>query len=844
MTDLLTAAPRSMLELGPSCPGCGSAVDALRAGHVAIFGGQFLYYCDAKCKVQHLLGLAEHMSDDVATMDPPAVAERMASAKAPPVSGEVSRPAHRVAAPTLSDDADDLPATGTSGTHAVEASGALADPAREDEEPGAPTLAASLESDPAPAVAATVLPPVTMRVPAESSPSREDAIAARDEAHPRTLRSPAPDAAGPASPARPPRETRAPASGAGAAGARREQAARAASIVGVAAGLLVPALTLIGDLGAPARMPLVVVAAVALVAHLGLARRDPADVSPWASALPVGAAAADALAAQIMDAPRALAIAWFAGVAAASALLVEMALERARRETGTARAHIARALDVPVRVVREGGTAETRPLPATIKPGEQVVVEAGEVVGVDGIVVAGEAIVVPWVDAPIELKKAEGDSVVAGARVVSGRLRLTTTWGAEDRAWSKLAQSPHLRIDVVAPRVRFARALVERGAPVAAALVAVAAFANGAAWVEVIAAACAAALAVGARAAVGATALVHARGQLFALEHGVVYKDAGTFDDAGRTDVAVVCSRGTVLTGEPEIVALEPLGPASAPFDVARLLALAAGAETASTHPFAAAILRAARARGERPENVRSATVHAGLGVTALASNGEHLAVGSRALLLQEKVSIAVADARVSELEAQGRSVLLVALGGKLVGLLALQDGLRAGARAAVQRLLDARIEPVLLSGEARETCETIGRALDIEHIRPEVLPADRGAEVRALGEGGHVVAVIGHPATDDGALGAADVSIAMCSAGATPGEWAIALASDDVRDAAFALGVAHATRDRARVALALSLAPGGVALFGLVFGIAGLLVAPIAVAIGSVAALVHARAR
>src|SRR5205085_3775334 len=103
---------------------------------------------------------------------------------------------------------------------------------------------------------------------------------------------------------------------------------------------------------------------------------------------------------------------------------------------------------------------------------------------------------------------------------------------------------------------------------------------------------------------------------------------------------------------------------------------------------------------------------------------------GSRAFLLQEKVSVAIADARVSELEAQGRSVLVVAVAGRLVGLLALQDGLRPGARAAVHRLHDARIEPVLLSGEARATCETIARELDIDHVRPEILPAERGAQV------------------------------------------------------------------------------------------------------------------
>ena len=173
---------------------------------------------------------------------------------------------------------------------------------------------------------------------------------------------------------------------------------------------------------------------------------------------------------------------------------------------------------------------------------------------------------------------------------------------------------------------------------------------------------------------------------------------------------------------------------------------------------------------------------------------------------------------------------------------MALQDGLRAGARAAIQRLHDARIEPVLLSGESRETCETIARALDIDHVRPEVLPADRGAEVRALGEGGHVVAAIGHPASDDGALGAADVGVAMGAAGRPAGEWSASLASDDVRDAALALSLAHGARDRARAALAIGLAPGVVALLALGFGVGPLVCGPLAMVLGAGAALAVTR--
>jgi P-type E1-E2 ATPase len=323
-----------------------------------------------------------------------------------------------------------------------------------------------------------------------------------------------------------------------------------------------------------------------------------------------------------------------------------------------------------------------------------------------------------------------------------------------------------------------------------------------------------------------------------ALAHGVLYKDSRAFDAAGKSAIAVVCSRGTVLTGEPEIVALEPVTPAGSE---SHILALAAGAETGSTHPFADAILRAARTRGVSPESVRSGTAHAGLGVTALSAAGDRLVLGSRTLLLQEKVSVAVAEARASELEAQGRSVLLVSLAGKLVGLLALQDGLRAGARAAVQRLLDARIEPVLLSGESRETCETIARALDIDHVRPEVLPAERAGEVRALAEGGQLVAAIGHPSSDDGALGAAGVSVAMDAAGRPAGEWGVTLASDDVRDAALALSLAHVARDRARLVLALGVSPAVLVLLALAFGVGPLVCGPLAMAVGVGVALATA---
>jgi P-type Cu+ transporter len=783
-------------------------VDPLRAGHVAALEGRgFHYFCNPACKQDYLRAQGRPQEEDVPTATPPDVAygfDRASGlgvapqsdvgaprATLPSFEGIVSRP---VRAPSAAGSASATStingATPTSGARAT-----------------APPSAAPVLRQP---IVVDDLPDVR-RAPSAPAPPLE------------------PKADGPVA---------------------------VIDGVGIVAGVLAPAIGLLGAVADVARVPLVVLAWGALALRVQRAGRDPSDPHPFVVLAPTGGAVVAACWAQGTADPHAVAIAGLAGLACAVAIAVEATVGRARVQVQAARARIERALDARVSAIQGDDTIE---LPsADVRPGEQVVVEAGELVGVDAIVTAGEARVVPWLGATVEVTKREGDPLVAGARVVTSRLRMTTTWSGRDRAWVKLLSVPAARIDVAAPTVRVLRLTVERGVPLAALVVGVATFLAGATPVTVLAAMSAGAMAFGAKALVSLVALHFARAHLEALASGITYKDPRAFERAGSANIAVLSARGTVLLGEPEIVAVEPIGAARASKpdrlekadktgradgdgdEIARVLSLAAGAETASTHPFAGAILRAARTRAAKPDHVRNATVHAGLGVTALTSTGERLVVGGRAIMLAEKIGVAVADGRVTELEGQGRSVLLVALGDRLVGLIALQDGLRSGARGAVQRLLDARIEPVLLSGEARDTCETIGRALDIEHVRPAVLPADRGPEVRALGEGGSVIAVVGHPVSDDGALGAADVAIAMGAAGSTPGEWAVALASDDVRDAATALAIPHATRARVRVAILLGATPGLVALLAVGFGVAPLAIAPLAAFLGAVAVLAH----
>ncbi len=329
-----------------------------------------------------------------------------------------------------------------------------------------------------------------------------------------------------------------------------------------------------------------------------------------------------------------------------------------------------------------------------------------------------------------------------------------------------------------------------------------------------------------------------ARGVLDSLRRGIVFRTAVGFERAGSVTATAFSARGTLLLGEPEVANIE----AFATLDPEQVLALVSGAESGESHPVATAVMRAARARGVRPDGVRSPSIQPGLGVTAVAASGQALVVGTRGLMLRERVSVASAEARISDLETMGRSVLLVALGGRLVGLVGLQDGLRPGARAAVQHLLDVNVEPVLLSGDARETCEAIGRALDIDHLRPEIPPNERGDEIRRLADSGAVVAVVGRSPADDSALAAADVSIALAAAGSSTAEWSVQLASDDVRDAAYAVRLAHDTRREARLGLALTLAPALVGALLSTLNLVPVALAPLFALAGTIAALVKAR--
>jgi P-type E1-E2 ATPase len=616
-------------------------------------------------------------------------------------------------------------------------------------------------------------------------------------------------------------------------------------VIAIAAGALAVALALAGAtrIVDGARIVLALVGIAMLVGRAVTTPREAGDPHPAALIAPAAAAVAITISAAIgADRPLGSEAASLAGIIVTASAVSLWLVDGARRAVQGEREWIEHALSVPARRVKRDETTGGAPTRDAydLRSGEALLVEAGEVVPVDLTVAGDDVDVYPWLGATTPARRRAGDAVIAGARVARGSLHGVCTWTGHDRAFARVLLDPRRRADALAPIVRASRALVARWALAASVIGALSAVVAGRRLIE-IAMIAVAIYAAFASAVTASIAAVHiGRGILVALRRGITFKSSDAWDRAGQVTAAVFCARGTLLLGEPELSEIEPT---HAKIDKDAVLALAAGAERTGEHPIAHAILRAARSRGVRPDGVRNPSVYPGMGVTAITSAGEPLCVGNRMLLLEQRISIAHAEPRMAELEALGRAVVLVAVGARLVGLLALQDGLRPGARAAVQHMLDASIEPVLMSGDARETCEAIARSLDIEHVRPEVLPDARSMEVRRLIDAGASVAVLGHPTVDEAALGAADVAVALGAAGSTPGDFAVALASDDVRDAALSLAIARRARGEARTGLALACGPAFFGSMAIAFGVLPPAFAPLAALVGAVMAVTHVRA-
>ncbi|HZO13339.1 MAG TPA: hypothetical protein VFB62_08765, partial [Polyangiaceae bacterium] len=458
----------------------------------------------------------------------------------------------------------------------------------------------------------------------------------------------------------------------------------------VALTLIAGVLTMALELAGPTRLvqaARVVLLAVGTAALFGRAFTSTSDPSkPHRLVTSLAPLAATALAGASLLAGRVALTAqatFLAGTVLTVAAVNLWLVGAAERRVDKSRRWLMQRLNVPGRRVTGEVTAiSPKEVSFDLRPSEHLVVEAGESVPVDLVIVEGEVEVLPCVGPPMRVRRQPGDPVVAGSRVVHGHLRGVCTWAGDERALARPMLAAARRADVHADLPRLARRLAERWAVVVTVIAAIGAVLLGHRLSDVSLAVVAVYAAFGNVAVGSLAALAVALGVDAALRRGVVYNTADGWEKCSRVTAAVFCARGTLLKGEPELVEIEVFergqrgasassASSSLRASAEHVLALAAGALAAERNPVAVALRRAARDRGLAAAPVRNTRSHAGFGVVAVGQSGEAVCVGSRALLLERKISVAVAEQKIYELETSGRTVVLVARAGRLLGLCA-----------------------------------------------------------------------------------------------------------------------------------------------------------------------------
>ncbi|MBE2250143.1 MAG: heavy metal translocating P-type ATPase [Myxococcus sp.] len=238
---------------------------------------------------------------------------------------------------------------------------------------------------------------------------------------------------------------------------------------------------------------------------------------------------------------------------------------------------------------------------------------------------------------------------------------------------------------------------------------------------------------------------------------GVLFRNAEALEVLRAVDTLVVDKTGTLTEGKPRLRTVRAAEGASEE----RLLAVAAALELRSEHPLAKAILDGVKERGLAPLELTSFEARVGRGVVGVI-DGQQAALGNLTLLEELGLAPGALGPLAEELKAGAQTVVFVAAGGQLLGLLGVVDPIKATTPLALKELAAEGVRVVMLTGDSRATAEAVARELGIAEVHAGVLPAQKEAVVKALQESGHLVAMAGDGTNDAPALARAHVGIAM----------------------------------------------------------------------------------
>ncbi|TJV01739.1 MAG: heavy metal translocating P-type ATPase [Mesorhizobium sp.] len=436
---------------------------------------------------------------------------------------------------------------------------------------------------------------------------------------------------------------------------------------------------------------------------------------------------------------------------------------RAREKTGSAIRALLDLAPKTARRIAEDGSESDVPLDG-VKAGDRLRIRPGEAVPVDGIVLEGRSSIDESMitGEPLPVEKTEGNALTGGTLNRQGSLIMRAERIGSETTLARIvelvakAQRSRAPIQGLADRVSFyfVPAVV---------LVAVAAFI---AWavlgpepslvfavvsaVSVLIIACPCALGLATPMSIMTAT---GRGALA----GVLIKEAAALERFASVDTLIVDKTGTLTEGRPKLTDIV----AGSGFAEDELLALAASLEKGSEHPLAEAIVEGAVARGVTVADVGDFEATTGKGVSGTVS-GKTVALGNTAMMRDLGVDVSAVAAIAEALQGDGKTAMFVAVGGRLAGIVAVADPVKATTAEAIKALHDSGLRIIMATGDNERTAKAIAGSLGIDEVRAGLLPEQKAALVDELRGGGAGVAMAGDGVNDAPALAAADVGIAM----------------------------------------------------------------------------------
>ncbi len=436
---------------------------------------------------------------------------------------------------------------------------------------------------------------------------------------------------------------------------------------------------------------------------------------------------------------------------------------RARERTGSAIRALLDLAPKTARRLQDDGSEADVPL-EDVQSGDRLRVRPGDSVPVDGTVLEGRSSVDESMitGEPVPVEKTEGDVLTGGTLNKNGSLVMRAEKVGKDTMLSQIvemvakAQRSRAPIQGLADRVSFyfvpTVVLVAILAFVAWALFGPApsmVFAIvSAVSVLIIACPCALGLAT-------PMSIMTATGR--GAQAGVLIKDAEALERFAKVDTLIIDKTGTLTEGKPRLTDVL----ATEGFDEGELLRLAASLEKGSEHPLAEAIVDGARERKAALSDAVDFEAVTGKGVTGRVS-GRGVALGNRSMMDDLGVSIESLKARADELRSEGKTAMFIAADGKLAGIVAVADPIKATTADAIRALHGSGLKIIMATGDNERTANAVAAKLGIDEVRADMMPESKKALIDELRVRGASVAMAGDGVNDAPALAAADVGIAM----------------------------------------------------------------------------------